>query len=68
MNLTKADIAKFKALYKKHFDIELDDQNAMVKLSHLVRQMEIVHQPITVKQLTDLIDRDIEANSQPATD
>lgn len=58
--LTDADIAKFKKLYKVKFSIDLDDHEARHKLSLLVRQMEIVYQPITVQQLEDLIIRDAE--------
>lgn len=55
MHLTDKDIAKFQALYKEKFDIELDKQTARKKLSLLVRQMEVVYQPITKKQLDGLI-------------
>ena len=53
MQLTKSDIAKFKKLYKEKFDIDLDDHEARHKLSLLVRQMELVYQPITKQQLED---------------
>lgn len=53
--LTNADITKFKKLCKEKFDIDLDDHEARHKLSLLVRQMEIVYQPITEAQLQDLI-------------
>ncbi len=56
--LTEKDIAKFKQLYKEKFDIELDDNDARHKLSLLVRQMEIVYQPITKEQFDELIIRD----------
>ena len=58
MQLTKNDIAKFKKLYKEKFDIDLDDNEARHKLSLLVRQAEIVYQPITVPQLENLIIKD----------
>jgi len=54
VNLTVKDIAEFKALYKKNFNIELDDFEARDKLSKLVRQMEIVYQPISAQQLDRL--------------
>lgn len=53
MQLTNRDIAKFKKLYKEKFDIDLDDHEARHKLSLLVRQMELVYQPITKQQLED---------------
>ncbi len=58
MNLTNKDIAKFQALYIKHFNIKLDKLEAMDKLSKLVRQMEIAYQPITLSQLKELVDKD----------
>lgn len=57
MELTEKDVAEFKSLYKKHFNIELNDFEARDKLSKLVRQMEIVYQPITKKQLKDYKER-----------
>lgn len=53
VDLQPSDIKKFKALYKEKFDIELDDATARHKLSLLVRQMEIVYQPITKEQLDE---------------
>jgi hypothetical protein len=53
MEILNTDIAKFKKLYKEKFNIELDDHDARHKLSLLVRQMEIVYQPITKQQLED---------------
>lgn len=50
MVLTNKDIKDFQGLYKKHFDIELDNETARFELTLLVRQMEIVYQPITVSQ------------------
>ena len=58
MNLTEKDLAEFKALYKKHFDIDLEDFEARDKFSKLVRQMEIVYQPITKQQLEKLYAKD----------
>lgn len=60
MELTKSDIAKFKKLYKEKFDIELDDITARQKLALLVRQMEIVYQPVTKQQVEELRKRDAE--------
>lgn len=59
MELTSKDVADFKKLYKQYFKIDLDDNEARHKLSLLVRQMEIVHQPITKQQLEDLLVRDV---------
>jgi hypothetical protein len=62
MNITDADVTEFQALFKARFDIELDRTTARDKLSKLVRQMEIVYQPITKKQLKDLQDKDAAKN------
>lgn len=51
MDIRKSDVAEFQALYKAHTGEELDYQSAYKKLCLLVRQMEIVYQPITKKQL-----------------
>lgn len=64
MNLTDKDIAKFKALYKAKTGIELDNNEARRQLSLLVRQMEIVYQPITKKQFEDFTERE-KAKEQP---
>lgn len=50
MDITKKDIAEFQALYMEKFGITLDNQEAYKKLTLLVRQMEIVYQPITKQQ------------------
>lgn len=49
--LTDTDIKKMQGLYIKHFGIELDKDEARLKLSMLVRQMELVYVPITAEQL-----------------
>ncbi len=51
MQLTKTDITKFQKLYKEKFNLDIDYQEAYKKLSLLVRQMEIVYQPITKEQM-----------------
>ncbi len=50
--ITKADIKEFQTIYRKRFGVELDYTTAHYKLTMLVRQMEIVYQPITKKQAT----------------
>lgn len=64
MELLDSDIAEFKALYKAKTGIELDDHEARRQLSLLVRQMEIVYQPITKKQFEDFTAR-TNAEQQP---
>jgi len=58
MEILDTDIAKFKKLYKEKFNIDLDNHEARHKLSLLVRQTEIIYQPITVHDLEDLIIED----------
>ena len=63
MNITKKDVAEFQALYKKHFNKDIDYQEALKQLTLLVRQMEIVYQPITEQQFTDLLERNLGAKT-----
>jgi hypothetical protein len=49
--LTDKDIRRMQMLYWKHFGIELDKDEARMKLSLLVRQLELVYVPITAEQL-----------------
>jgi len=58
MKILDSDTKNFKELYKKHFDIELSDIEARSKLALLVRQMEIVYQPISFDQLERLVEKD----------
>jgi|ADGO01.1.fsa_nt_gi hypothetical protein len=51
VDLQKSDIEKFQKLYKKHFNKDIDYETAYRELSKLVRQMELVYQPITRQQL-----------------
>jgi hypothetical protein len=68
MKLLNSDIKQFQALYIKHFDQVLSDDEARAELALLVRQMEIVYQPITVEQfdkyLTKYVDEEQNAASQ----
>lgn len=66
MKLLESDIKKFKGLYVKYFNIKLSDTEARTKLSLLVRQMEIVYQPITKKQLAELFERDEKTRNEEA--
>jgi hypothetical protein len=55
MRLVDSDIKKFKALYVQHFDQVLNDDEAREQLALLVRQVEIVYQPITVSQFDNYL-------------
>ena len=48
--VTPADVRKFKSIYTKKFGVDLSTFDARTKLELLVRQMELVYQPITKKQ------------------
>ena len=50
MHINEADITEFQELYKSKLGLQIDRQTAREKLTLLVRQMEIVYQPITKKQ------------------
>lgn len=56
--LTEADITKYQKLYKTRFGKDIDRHTAREQLSKLVRQMELIYQPITVEQVEDLIIKD----------
>ena len=53
MEIKSSEIKHFKQLYRSKFGIELDDKTARYKLLKLVRQMSVVYQQITPKQLSD---------------
>ena len=52
--VTPADVHEFQALYTKTFGVDLKPFDARTKLELLVRQMELVYQPITKKQLQSI--------------
>ncbi len=53
MELLDSDIIKYQKLYKAQFGKDIDKHNAREQLSKLVRQMELIYQPITKQQLED---------------
>lgn len=48
--ITDADVIEFQELYKKRFGVAIGRDDAYKKLTLLVRQLEIVYQPITKSQ------------------
>lgn len=48
--ITDADVAEFQELYEKRFSKTIDKDEAYKKLALLVRQMELIYQPITADQ------------------
>jgi len=59
MQLPESKIRQFQDLYKKRFGIELTKEQALEKGLILIRQMELVYQPITKQQLRQLEEKDI---------
>lgn len=53
MNITKADVKKYQKLCLAKFGKEPDYQTAYEQLSKLVRQMEIVYQPLDESVATE---------------
>lgn len=48
--ITDADVIEFQVLYEKRFGVAIGSDDAYKKLTLLVRQMEIIYQPITQSQ------------------
>ncbi len=67
--VTPADIHEFQRAYSNRFGIELDNFEARTKLELLVRQLELVYQPITKKQLQriNVNEKTYEQSKQPST-
>lgn len=47
MQIPQEHLNKFKKLYKKKFDIELSDSEALSKATDLIRLIEIIYKPMT---------------------
>lgn len=48
--ITDTDVIEFQELYEKQFSVAIDRNEAYKKLTLMVRQMEIIYQPITTSQ------------------
>jgi len=59
MNIAKADIKEYQKLCKEKFGEEPDYQTAHEQLSKLVRQVEIIYQPVTSEQLKTHLEKDL---------
>lgn len=44
--ITQVDIKKFQALYKRHFDVVLSDDDARAQLALLILQIKLIYKPI----------------------
>lgn len=62
--IEEKDIAKFKELYEARYGTELDDEVARRKLVLLVKQMEVVYQPIRRKD-AEYVNGDVNHNETP---
>ena len=70
--LTEADVKKYQKLYKTRFGVELSRDDAHTELSLLVRQVQIIYQPITQADVNELEVKDkendnVNANSRKVT-
>ena len=48
--ISEKRLEEFKRLYKKHFNKDISDQEALESATKLLRLVEIVYQPITKKE------------------
>ena len=55
--ISKEYLNKFKDIYKRHFDVELSDQEVLEKGTKLVRLMEIIYKPMTENDFKRLQER-----------
>ena len=56
--LTEADVKKYQKLYRARFGVEIGRDEAYTELSLLVRQFQIIYQPITQADVDELEARD----------
>jgi hypothetical protein len=68
--INDADVIEFQRLYEKRFGKSIDHDEAYKQLSLLVRQMQIVYQPITQAQYEEYVNRyeDVNEETQPAAE
>jgi hypothetical protein len=59
MKLLDSDIKQFQSLYVKYFDQVLNEDEARAKLTLLVRQIEIIYQPITQAQYDAFVTKNV---------
>ncbi len=48
--ISEKALKEFKAIYKKKFDIELSDQDALESATKLLKLVEIIYKPITKEE------------------
>ena len=59
LTISDDDVAEFRSIYKKRFGKLLSEENARKKLALVVRQLEMIYQPITSDDLADLENKTI---------
>jgi hypothetical protein len=62
--ITDADVAEFQELYEKRFGAVIDRDEAYKKLTLLVRQIEIIYQPITRSQYEEYVNEHGDDNGE----
>ncbi|MCK9393221.1 MAG: hypothetical protein WCX30_01665 [Candidatus Paceibacterota bacterium] len=48
--ISEKALKDFKAIYKKQFDIELSDQDALESATKLLKLVEIIYKPMTKEE------------------
>jgi len=61
--ISKEALKEFKALYKKHFNKDISDQEALEKGTKLIRLMKIIYKPMTENEYKALQKRRRETES-----
>ena len=54
MRFLRSDIKRFQMLYSQHFGKVISSEDATRELSLLVRQCELIYQPVTLAELDRL--------------
>ncbi len=57
MSLTKAQLKKYRELYKERFGFDISKEEACEKAENLVRMVELVYKPMTKQELKQLQNR-----------
>lgn len=55
--INDTDVQEFQRLYQKRFGKPIEHDEAYKSLTLLVRQMEIIYQPITISQYEQYVNR-----------
>lgn len=57
MMISKENLEKFKKIYRKRFNKEISDQDALESATKLVRLMEIIYKPMTQEEYDKVLKR-----------